>query len=222
MKERLRTIFSLLPGEGRGVIDVGTDHGYIPIALAQSGYKGRIFASDLREGPLEVARRHAEETGFADRICFLLCSGLRLCEPGSVDTVVIAGMGGDTICAILDEAEWLQSSDCALFLQPMTHAELVRYWLCHNGFSIPEERIAAEEGRLYQIIHAVPGLSPSLRDFEYLIGERALSQDRELRRRLAERELERAERRLSGLAAAGEKSPFYEALRDELINELLP
>ena len=43
MNKRLEEIYALI-GEGRGLVDVGTDHGYIPAALAKSGYSGNIIA----------------------------------------------------------------------------------------------------------------------------------------------------------------------------------
>ena len=103
MNKRLEAIYALI-GEGRGLVDVGTDHGYIPTALAQSGYAGNIIASDIKPGPLQAARRSAENAGVADKIDFLLCDGLDGCDPSAIDTIVIAGMGGDTICGILDRA----------------------------------------------------------------------------------------------------------------------
>ena len=82
--------------DGIGVIDVGTDHAYLPVALARRGYCGNLLASDIGEGPLAVARRHAEDASVADRIRFFCCDGLELCPPEDVDCIVIAGRGGDT------------------------------------------------------------------------------------------------------------------------------
>ena len=93
MNKRLEEIYALI-GEGRGLVDVGTDHGYIPAALAKSGYSGKIIASDINPGPLQAARRSAESAGVADKIDFLLCDGLDGCDPSAIDTIVIAGMGG--------------------------------------------------------------------------------------------------------------------------------
>ena len=77
MNKRLSAIAALVQN-GRGMIDVGTDHGYLPVRLAASGYGGRLYASDINEGPLLSARRTAAEAGVSSHICFLLCDGLRL------------------------------------------------------------------------------------------------------------------------------------------------
>lgn len=69
-----------------------------------------------------------------------------------MDTIVIAGMGGDMICRILDEAEWCMSGKYKLILQPMTKQDILRYWLVNNGFEICRELIAEDAGVLYQIL----------------------------------------------------------------------
>ena len=55
MNKRLELIYSMI-SDGRGLIDVGTDHGYLPAALAVNGYDGKLFASDINAMPLEKAR----------------------------------------------------------------------------------------------------------------------------------------------------------------------
>ena len=153
MNKRLQTIADMIP-DGRGMIDVGTDHGYLPVWLARSGYTGRLFASDIHPAPLESARKNAREAALEDRIRFLLCDGLDACPPEEVDTIVIAGMGGDLICRILDRAEWTLDGKYTLILQPMTKAEVLRYWLVNNGYRLKEERLVRDGKLLYQIIRA--------------------------------------------------------------------
>ena len=87
MNKRLEAIRRLIP-DGRGMIDVGTDHGYLPVQLYKDGYPGRIFASDIRPGPLAVARERADREGASERISFFLCDGLDACPPEEIDTIV--------------------------------------------------------------------------------------------------------------------------------------
>ena len=108
MNTRLEHILSYIE-DGKGTIDVGTDHGYLPIELFRRGYNGLLYASDVNSEPLNKAARNAVEACCDDKISFLLCDGLDLCPENEVDTIVIAGMGGDTICGILDRAEWCMS-----------------------------------------------------------------------------------------------------------------
>ena len=169
MNKRLDTIADMVRS-GRGLIDVGTDHGYLPVWLARRGYTGFLYASDINASPLASARKTAREALMEDRIEFLLCDGLDGCPPGKIDTIVIAGMGGDLICRILDRAEWCLNEAYTLILQPMTKAEVLRYWLVNNGFSLQEERIVCDGGKLYQVILSRYTGNMSLSDAELFAG----------------------------------------------------
>ena len=197
-KKRLNAIAALVR-DGVGLVDVGTDHGYLPVLLADSGYSGALFASDINAGPLSAARRTAEEAGLTDRIRFLLCDGLRLCPPREIDTIVIAGMGGDMIVRILDEAEWCMDPRYHLILQPMTKAEVLRYWLVYNEFAIESETITEDGGNLYQVISARFGGTTRLSDAELFVGKRALCSDTELYERCLAHVLSRLEKAVNGM-----------------------
>lgn len=174
MNKRLELIASILP-HGRGFADVGTDHGYLPVYMAQHGYSGKIIASDINEGPLSTAVASARQAGVEDRICFRLCDGLDGCGSEELDTVVIAGMGGDTICGILDRADWVMSRDILHILQPMTKAEVLRYWLTNNDFAICGEWLIEENGEIYQILSARFGARTPLSDAELFTGKYELA-----------------------------------------------
>lgn len=218
MNKRLTAIASLVT-DGTGLADVGTDHGYLPAYLAASGYKGALFASDLKEGPLLSARRTAEEAGLSDRIGFLLCDGLRLCPPEKIDTIVIAGMGGDMIVKILDEAEWCMNPRYHLILQPMTKAEVLRYWLVYNEFAIESESIVEDAGTLYQIISARFGGNTRLTDAELFTGKRALCSDPGLFDRQTLRIIARFEKAIGGMRSGKGEARF--GLYREILDQLL-
>lgn len=198
MNRRMSAVAALVQN-GKGLVDVGTDHGQLPAYLAASGYSGALYASDINEGPLTAARRTADAAGLSDRIRFLLCDGLTLCPPDEIDTIVIAGMGGDMIVKILDEAEWCMKDRYRLILQPMTKAEVLRYWLVNNEFAIEEETITEENGILYQIICARFGGRTSLSDAELFLGKRELCASPELYERQLERIIGRFEHALGGM-----------------------
>ena len=176
MNKRLKLITKHITG-AVGVIDVGTDHGYLPIALAECGYKGNIIASDINSDPLNKAIYNATQAGLYGKIQFRLSDGLSGCCPEEVDTIVIAGMGGDTICGILDRAEWCMAENYKLILQPMTKAEILRYWLINNGFVIRSEERVKENGTIYQIIVTSFEDNSTLTDAELFTGAAALRKD---------------------------------------------
>lgn len=203
--------------KGTGVVDVGTDHGYLPVYLAEKSYEGNIIASDINADPLNKAICHAREAGFEDKIEFMLCDGLRKCQPEKVDTIVIAGMGGDMIVKILDESEWCMSSEYKLILQPMSKAEVVRYWLAYNEFAFEKELIVDENNTLYQIIIARFGGKTGHNDAELFSGKYDLAEDKSLYLRHFENLKKRFERAVSEMSS-GESIPEY---RKKLFEEML-
>ena len=170
MNKRLAQIYRMIPKDGIGIADIGTDHGIIPIWLAENNYSGYIYASDIAEAPLQNALLYAQNHHVSDKIHFSVSDGLDDCPNDLVDCILIAGMGGDNICRILDRADWIVDKNYTFIFQPMTHAEVLRYWLVHNDFRIIKEVAVKEDLHLYQIFSAVPGKSSSLLDIEYLSG----------------------------------------------------
>ena len=218
MNKRLQAIESMVR-PGIGLIDVGTDHGYLPVSLALHGYPGDLFASDIGSGPLAAARRSAAAAGVEDRIGFQLCDGLSLCDPGSVDTIVIAGMGGDTICGILDRAEWCMDPRYRLLLQPMTRAEVLRYWLVNNGFSIEQECLVADGGELYALFCARFGSGMKLRDAELFTGAFSQIEIDPLWPQFLDLQINRFQKLLQGLRSCGRETgrlQLMEAVWQEL------
>ncbi len=203
MNKRLNCILSHVP-DGYGVIDVGTDHGYLPVSLARRGYPGRLIAADINAGPLHAALRSAEEAGLKERIEFQLADGLEHCDPNVIDTIVIAGMGGDTICGILDRAEWCMNSHYTLVLQPMTRAEVLRYWLIYNEFEIMSEDLIEDGGILYAVLTARFGGCTRLNEAELYTGACSLLREHALFPTLLEQQIQRIEKSLCGLASSTE------------------
>lgn len=220
MNKRLNCILSLIP-DGKGVIDVGTDHGYLPVALIRRGYPGRVYASDIRSGPLSAARQSAQKAGLEGRIEFLLCDGLEGCDPNAVDTIVIAGMGGDTICGILDRAEWCMDKRYTLVLQPMTRAEVLRYWLVYNEFAILKETLVEDGGILYSVLTAQFGGNTKLSDAELFTGSFESLRAQPLFRDFLELQIQRFEHMLAGLEQAQDAAPpGRQCLLQTILSEL--
>ena len=93
LSERLNTVVSFVK-PGSRVVDVGTDHGYVPIELAQRGIISHGLAMDVRKGPLERAKEHIRQYGLEDVIETRLSDGICQLQDHEADTVIVAGMGG--------------------------------------------------------------------------------------------------------------------------------
>lgn len=206
---------------GRGVIDVGTDHGYFPVWMASHGYKGNIIASDINAAPLKKAMDTAMKAGVEDKIQFQQCDGLENCRPDSVDTIVIAGMGGELICRILDRAEWCMDRRYKLILQPMTKSQVLRYWLVNNEFEISSEELIYEGGTIYQLMVARFGGITKLSEAELFIGKKELCMDPELYEIQMKNYIERFEAAVAGMEKdrSGKTRPAYE-LYTNILNQL--
>jgi tRNA (adenine22-N1)-methyltransferase len=152
LSARLRSAVPYLK-RGGAVIDVGTDHAYLPIYLVSEGISSRALACDINRGPIESAARNIAAAGLKDKIDTLCTDGLHGAEQFDPDDIMIFGMGGELIIRILSEAPWVKDAGIGLVLQPMTRAHLLRRWLLENGFAIVGETITHED-RYYQTLAA--------------------------------------------------------------------
>ena len=148
-------LLSALPylKKGGAVIDVGTDHAYLPIYLVGQHISSRALACDINRGPIESAERNIAAAHLTKKIDTLCTDGLHGAENFDADDILIFGMGGELIIRILSEAPWIKNANIGLVLQPMTRAHLLRRWLLENGFEIVGETITLED-RYYQTIAA--------------------------------------------------------------------
>ncbi len=152
LSNRLAAIAAAIPA-GLPVADIGTDHAYLPIFLRLTGQSPRVIACDLRPGPLETARANVAAAG-VDGIELRLGDGLAPVAPAEANVIVIAGMGGEEVAAILAAAPWLRDPAYLLVLQPMTSPEALRQYLSDYGFFPLQERFVQDDGRPYSVISA--------------------------------------------------------------------
>ena len=216
--KRLEKILSMIDSR-IGVADVGTDHGFLPVSLALQGYCGNLFATDIHAAPLEAAKRAAEEAGVKDRIRFCLTDGLDGIDSNMLDTIVIAGLGGDLICSILDRAEWTMDPAYRMILQPMTKAEVLRFWLCNNGYEISAEHLVQENGRIFRILSVrFSGDNTPMTDAELYLGKTSLAEREACYGQLLEQEIERMRKKTEGLLASGSReSDFFGSILQEML-----
>ena len=142
---------------GSRVADIGTDHGYLGIYLLQSGAARHVIACDLRKDPLENARRNAKLFGVDGAMELRLSDGLEKILPDEVDTVVMAGMGGDLIQKILSQCPWRKREGLQFILQPQSAGNVLRRWLCEDGFEIQREEPVQDGHFLYTVMELRQG-----------------------------------------------------------------
>ncbi|MBO6145950.1 MAG: SAM-dependent methyltransferase [Lachnospiraceae bacterium] len=156
------------------VTDIGCDHGYLSVWLLEKGICRHAVAADIKKGPLERARANRDEHGISGNDMELILSdglkGLAPPDESLKNTLVIAGMGGETIAGILSgEAVKAAMYDSYVF-SPHTRQEELRRYLGSSGYRITDERYPSEDGILYTVIKAVKGTDSCESDADYILG----------------------------------------------------
>lgn len=166
---RLAAAASLIP-QNAVIADIGTDHGYIPVYMCREGLCPRAIAADIVPGPLQAAVTHVRQSGLADKIDCRLGDGLTCIQPGEADGAVICGMGGPLIVRILQASPLVWQAMNFLVLQPQSGSGAVRRFLYEAGWHIEDEALIVEDGRLYELMRAVPGRQMLAEQWLYDIG----------------------------------------------------
>ena len=154
--------------KGDRVADIGCDHGYLSIHLLTQGIARSCIASDVAKGPLQSAKDNARKFGVQENITFHLSDGVQSI-PRDFDTLVCAGMGGDTMIHILESAPWLKNDRYRLILQCQSKRPELRKWLYENGFAVRRETLAKDGKFCYPVTEVVYAPGESLKGAEFYI-----------------------------------------------------
>lgn len=141
---------------GGTAADIGTDHGYIPIFLKQKNICRNVILTDISSASLDKAKRNAAAAGVTEGLVFRVGSGLQVLQPSEADDIIIAGMGGELMVSMLADDLHKSRTFSKFIFQPRTKTGVLRRFLAENGFLIVREKLAEENGRICQIITAVP------------------------------------------------------------------
>lgn len=156
LSERLLAIAACIdPGET--VADIGTDHGLLPIFLYEQNKNPNVILCDLKPGPLEKAKKNIDTYVPLFSPAVRQGDGLTVLDDHETDVVVIAGMGGELISSILGADIRKTNSFRKFILQPRTCSDKLRMFLFANDFTIIDECLAMERGRICEILTAIPG-----------------------------------------------------------------
>jgi tRNA (adenine22-N1)-methyltransferase len=151
---RLERVAAHVPAGAR-LADIGSDHGYLPVALMRRGAIAAAVAGEVALTPFHAAQRTVRESGLDQRITVRLANGLAAIEPGDAITAIsLCGMGGETIRDILDSGKAHLNGQERLILQPNGGEQPLRQWLMDNGYCILWEEVLRENRFDYEIIVA--------------------------------------------------------------------
>ena len=152
ISKRLELVASFVP-QGSILLDVGSDHAYLPIELVERGQIEAAIAGEVVVGPFQSAVKNVEAHGLKEKIQVRLANGLAAFEEtDQVSVITIAGMGGRLIATILQEGLDKLANVERLILQPNNREDELRIWLEDHGFQIVAESILEEAGKFYEIL----------------------------------------------------------------------
>ncbi|WP_308584581.1 tRNA (adenine(22)-N(1))-methyltransferase TrmK [uncultured Pseudomonas sp.] len=151
---RLERVAANVPAGAR-LADIGSDHGYLPVALMRRGLIAAAVAGEVATTPFHAAQRTVRDNDLQPHISVRLADGLAaITAQDGITAISICGMGGETIRDILDNGKAHLSGKERLILQPNGGEQPLRQWLMDNGYSILHEELLRENRFYYEIIVA--------------------------------------------------------------------
>lgn len=169
LDERLSKIASLI--DNGTVADIGCDHGKLSYYLISTEKCSMAIATDISALSLQKTERLALDNGVADILITRVGDGLKPIHSSEVDTIVIAGLGGDVIASILKCARQENKKFKHFVLSPNTHSEKVREEIIKSDHEIVEDDMVFCGKKCYTIIKTSLDGAEILDDMQMLFGK---------------------------------------------------
>lgn len=148
LTKRLETICNLVD-KNTNVVDIGCDHGLIDIYLTINN-KNKCIASDINQNALDSAINNIKKYKLEDKIETVLSDGLKNIKLPSNNTVIICGMGTNTILDIIKNSNYKKIKN--LIIQSNNDYYLLRKEITKLGFYIKKDVKIEDKGIFYTII----------------------------------------------------------------------
>ncbi len=154
LSKRLSAVARLV-NQNALLADIGCDHGYLPVWLLLNNKIKSAVASDINEGPLASCRQLVAAYSLENKIKCRISNGLQEIKEKECTDIAVCGMGGELIADIVSSCKWAESREKHFIFNPMTHSEILRKYLCDNGFEIQSDIIVKEGKHYYNVFDAV-------------------------------------------------------------------
>lgn len=145
---RLATIASFVEYDDI-LADIGCDHAYLSIYLAKNKLCKKVIATDVNTNALNIAKKNIEKNKLANKIATYLSDGLQNVCDKEINTIVISGMGTNTILHILNHAKDFNLDK--LIIQSNNELYKLRSKLPKYGFYLQKEKVIYEKKHFYVI-----------------------------------------------------------------------
>lgn len=218
LSDRLQLVASYLP-LGSHFADIGSDHAYLPCYVCSQDKTAKAIAGEINKGPFNSAVETVHYYGLTDTVEVRLGNGLHVLNNNDqIKQLVIAGMGGSLIKAILEEGKSRLGMIQRIIVQPNVDARSVRKWFIEHGFTITNESIMEERGHIYEIIVADrDGMNPyinTIKDKQLLFGPILLKDKSEVFHRKWQQEYEKLQRVIEQMKQAKQENVEKKKLFD--------
>lgn len=151
LSKRLQVVADFIEDNSK-IVDIGCDHGLLSIYLANKYSNIKIIASDVNSNALSSAISNIKDSDLEDRIETRLGSGLDVVTSDEIDTIVIAGMGSNTIVGILKYAKDKLKNVNSIIVQSNTDLYFLRKNIVMLGFYIEDEVLVEDKNIVYNVI----------------------------------------------------------------------
>lgn len=138
------------------IIDIGCDHALLDIFLVENDLVKSMIVSDINEYALKSGIKNIESHGLTEKIDARLGDGLNvLTDKDNINTVIISGMGTNSIIKILS-SDYLKKIN-KLIIQSNNDHTLLRKNITELGFIIKNEEYFQDNNKNYINIVFVRG-----------------------------------------------------------------
>lgn len=145
--DRLKSLIKYIDSEDL-VIDIGCDHALIDIYLIKNNILNNIIISDISINALNQGILNIKKNKLDNKIDARCGNGLEvLNEFDNINTILISGMGTNTILKILDN-KYLNKIN-KLIIQSNKDYYLLRNEITKLGFMISDEEVIVSNNKMY-------------------------------------------------------------------------
>lgn len=205
---------------GKTVADIGTDHGKLLIYLLKKNIIEFGIGSDVAEGPASACRKNVSLYGLSENIEIRVGDGLETIRENEVQTIVIAGMGGELILKILGDNLNVAQSAKEIIVQPMTNIGKFLKGLSFLGLKVCDAHLVPEKDKLYQIFKLEKGREDNLKAIDFVIYPEHLKRKSEYLSELIKREMKKYKIQREGILNGGNANINELSNIDEIIKDL--
>ena len=162
ISKRLKEIAKYTSGYNL-LLDVGSDHGLLPIYALKNKYVNEAIASDINSKPLIIAKENFAKYNLD--IKTIIYDGI---PKTNADVIVIAGMGAELVISILEKTLNNAKNLKRLILAPNCDYDILRTYI-KGSFKIVDEDIIYDKNHYYEIIVLEKGME-EYSDIDLLFG----------------------------------------------------